>query len=147
RPIDTFRNQLTINRGSRHGVTPGAPVVIHSSTLIGFITDLYEETSIDQLLIHPATSLAAEIANETAPRGLLVGRHYTSLAITTVPQDAKLESGQKVVSSSREGLPQGLLIGTIGAVKRQENEAYQEAAVMLPYDPDSLRAVTILVLP
>lgn len=147
RPLDTFRSQLTINQGSRAGVTPGAPVVVHGSVLIGFVDDVFTNSATIQLLLHPTTSLSAEVVSEAAPRGLVVGRHYTTLAITTIPQDATLQAGQAVVSVSREGLPHGLLIGSITSVNREENEAYQEANVTLPYDPDRLRAVTILVLP
>ncbi len=147
RTLDTFQVQLVINRGAKDGVIPNAPVVVYGSTLIGFVTAVAEHASTVQLLLHPSTSLAVEVLAENTPRGLLIGRQYTSLRLTTIPRDSQLQSGNDVVSVAREGLPYGLLIGRIGAASREENAAYQEAVVTLPYDPDKLRAVSIIVLP
>ncbi len=147
RPIDTFRSQYIIDRGAQDGVSLDAPVIINGSTLVGFVTDLHEHTATVQLLLNPQTSLSVEVEQEGSPRGLLLGRQFTSLALTTVPRDVTLKPGQAIVSTPRDGMPAGLVIGRIGNVTRQENEPYQEATVRLPYDPDGLRAVMVLVLP
>lgn len=147
RPLDTFGVSFIINRGAKEGVTLQAPVVVYGSTLLGFVSQLHEHTAVVQLLLHPATNLAVEILDESNARGLLIGRRYTSLAITTVPRDAQIKSGQAVVTSAREGLPHGLHVGTIGMALREENQAYQEATITLPYDPDDVRAVNVIVEP
>lgn len=164
RSVDTFHSQLILNKGSDNGVTLGAPVVVHGATLVGFIVELHEHSALLQLLVHPSTGLSAEVQQEQSPRGLLVGQKFTSLKLITIPRDATLEQGQPVVtvshdreigaeagksiiSATGQNIPAGLLIGHLGAVFREENEAYQEAIVQLPYDLDQLRAVNILVLP
>lgn len=150
RPIDTFRTQYILNRGARDGLVLGAPVIVFDSTLVGFVTDLDETAATFQLLIHPATNLTAEVLaddeGETRGRGLLRGRHYTSTVLTTIPRDVPIQPGQAVVTSAKELLiPGALAIGTIEEVKSLESEAYQEATVRLPYDPDTLTAVHVLV--
>lgn len=147
RPIDTFHSQLIITKGAAAGVTVGAPVVVHGSTLVGFVAELNEHTAILQLLVHPSTNLTVEVDHERRPRGLLVGRHFTALQVSTIPRDVELAAGQAVVTVGRENLPAGLLVGRISTVEFKENEAYQEAALQLPYDVDQLQAVAILVLP
>lgn len=147
RPLDAFRSQMIINQGTADGVTLNAPVVVYGSSLVGFVTELHEQSAVIQLLLHPSTNFAAEVVNEMRPEGLLVGRHYTSLVLTRVPLDAELASDQTVVTPAREGVPAGLVVGMIGSITRQENEAFQEAQLKLPYDPDQLRAVNVLVLP
>lgn len=147
RPLDTFHSQFTINRGAKDGVTLDAPVVVYGSTLVGFVTELHEHAATVQLLLHPATNLAAQVASDKRPKGLVAGRHFTSLALTTVPRDATLTPGQDVVTVGKEGLPEGLLIGKISFVQSAEDAAYHEAVVSLLFDPDSLRAVNVLVLP
>lgn len=147
RPIDTFGVAFTINRGAKDGVTLQAPVVVYGSTLVGFVTQLYEHSAVVQLLLHPSTNLSVEIVGEGNARGLLVGQRYTSLALTTVPRDAQLQDGQDVVTVAREGLPHGLRVGTIGTALREENQAYQEATITLPYDPDTLRVINVIVEP
>lgn len=147
RPLDTFGVSFRINRGVRDGVTLHAPVVIYGSTLIGFVSELNASTAVVQLLLHPSTNLPVEIESENSPKGLLVGRQYTSLAATTIPRDAAIKEGQNVVTVAGENVPYGLRVGTIGVSVRQENLAYQEASLVLPYDPDQLRAVTVVVAP
>ncbi|MEX1998027.1 MAG: rod shape-determining protein MreC [Candidatus Andersenbacteria bacterium] len=147
RPLDTYHVEFVLNQGAQHGLTLGAPVVIYGSTLIGFITELHNQSARVQLLLHPATNVTAEVITESNPRGLLTGQHYTSLLLSTIPRDANLAAGQDVVTIAREGLPHGLLIGKINRIEREEDEAYQKAIVALPYDPDYLEAVIVLVEP
>jgi cell shape-determining protein MreC len=104
-------------------------------------------TAVCRLLFHPDTSLPAEVLGQDNSRGLLRGQSYTSLALTTVPRDASLKKNQSVVTVADEQTPQGLLIGTIDHINNAKNEAYQEATLSVPYSPDDLRAVTILVAP
>lgn len=147
RPLDAFGVSFIINRGVKDGITLHAPVVIYSSTLIGFISELGERTATVQLLLHPSTNLTVEALGETSPRGLLVSRHYTSLVMTTIPRDAHITAGQDVVTSASDTVPTGLRVGTVGVSRSEENQAYQEASLVLPYDPDQIRAVTIIVAP
>lgn len=149
RPLDTFRSRYVINRGGADGIVPGAPVVIQESTLIGFIAKVERHTAQVQLLLHPSTSITVETVAEEedkSGRGLLNGQHYTSLKLVTVPRDIQLKEGQPVVTVAKDNLvPQGLLIGTISVVRNQEEEAYQEADLSLPYQSDNLRAVSVLI--
>lgn len=151
RPIDTFRSRYVINRGARDGVNVGAPVVVNGSTLAGFVVELSAKTAVFQLILHPATSVAAEVLpregeGNTPARGLVVGAHYTSAWLTTVPRDQKIDRGQSVVTIAREqSLPGGLRLGTIGEIRSAESEAYQRATLELPYDVDQLEAVAVLL--
>lgn len=152
RPLDTFHSEYVLNRGVQEGVTANAPVAVFGSTLIGFITELHDHTSVMQLLVHPNTTMtAATVPHDLgAPpaRGLLKGRQYTSLALTTIPRDFKVSVGEPVVTVAKENsIPAGLVIGTIKNVTAVQNEAYQEAEVAFSYSIDSLSAVTILLPP
>ncbi|MDP3997209.1 MAG: rod shape-determining protein MreC [Candidatus Andersenbacteria bacterium] len=147
RPLDTFRTEFMINRGWAEGAVINAPVVVQGSVLIGLVTDVSEHAATVRLLLHPEQSLPAEVVGKDNSRGLLRGRAYTSLVLSTVPRDAELALGEAVVTVAQEGIPQGLLVGTVEAVQNEKNEAYQEAVVKLPYNPDELMAVTVLVQP
>lgn len=148
RPIDTFRSQVIINRGQRDGVKGGEAIVIQGSILIGFITETRERTAVATILLHPQTALAGEtVPSDGQPvQGVVQGTHYTGLQLTTVPRDQQLLVGQAVVTSPRAGrIPHGLLMGTIREIVNEETAAYQHATLELPYDPDHLRAVTLLL--
>ena len=147
RPIGTFRSELILNRGAKDGVVMGAPVVTQSSQLVGYITELNEHSAVCRLLLNPATTVAAHVLDQEHSAGLVQGRTHTALVLTTVPRDAEIQSEQTVVTSADEQTPVGLTIGTIRSIRNEENEAYQEAAIALPYDPDELLAVRVLVAP
>lgn len=151
RPVDTFRLRLVISRGLKDGVVIGAPVVIRGKTLIGYVTDASPSTATVQLLLHPQTNVTVEVSSDDPDmppaRGLLKGKHYTSLSVSTIPRDVKLAPGQAVVTQASESVPFGLFIGTIGQLYTPENEPYQSADIALPYDPDLIDAVTVLALP
>lgn len=150
RPIDTFQTEYVLSKGVAEGITLRAPVVIEGSILIGFISDVSQHTSIVRLLIHPTTNLTVEIMagqEEGNPpiRGLLIGHQYISLLVTTIPRDTELKNNLPIVTVGGTDLPGGLTVGGVGLVTNKENEPYQQAEVILPYDPDSLQGVTILL--
>lgn len=146
-PVDIFRTHLLLNRGALDGVVMGAPVVIEGSILVGFISELSEHTAVCRLLFNPDTSIPAEILAAQHARGLLSGDLYTSVILTTIPRDARLEVGQSVVTVAQGITPPALVVGVVERIYNEENEAYQEARIKVHYDPDTLRGVTILVPP
>lgn len=147
-PIDIFHSQFILNRGTKHGLIMGAPVVIRESILVGFITELSDSVSVLQLLTHPESNLPAEILQEKkAGRGLVRGKSFTGVDMVTIPRDVEISIGQKVTTINQNGLvPQGLLIGNISDTEDEEYEPYQRARLTLPYNIDDLVAVTVLVL-
>jgi len=147
RPLDPFHARFILSRGARDGIVLGAPVVIASSTLVGFVSELHEGTAVLQLLFHPSTSLPAEVLLEdTSSKGLLRGKSFTAVQLTNVPRDIPLRVGQDVVATNQQGImPPGLLIGQIATVNDEPHEPFQQARVRVPYDSDQLYAVAVLV--
>jgi len=146
-PLNVWRSELLLNRGVADGVTPGAPVVVHGSILVGFVSELSNHTATARLLIHPESSLPAEIQADEPIRGLLGGVTHTTMHLTTIPRDKEVSLGQPVVTAGNDSVPTGLLVGHIDAITAEENEAYQSAQLALPYAAEDLRAVTIVVEP
>lgn len=150
RPIDTFQSQFVINRGAQDGVSIGAPAVINSSVLVGFVTQLEQKTAVITLLFHPQTSVTAYVRADTPEiaAGLIKGDRYTTVHLTTVPRDFALSEGQEVLTQgSPQHVPAGLLIGRIHHFVSDETSIYHEAVLKVPYDPDQLAGVTILGAP
>lgn len=151
RPLDTFQSKFLISKGARDGLQLGAPLVVHGSTLVGFITELSERAAVGQLILAPETTLAAQVVSDGESEagratGLVRGQHYTSLLLTTVPRDVSLKDGQAVVTEVKAGaLPFGLLLGTIAGIQSSANDVYQEATLKLPYDVDQLRVGVVLL--
>lgn len=152
RPIDTFQSEYILNKGLEDGVTPNAPVVVQGSVLVGFIHEVAAHSSTMRTLFHPASQLTVETVPldiDIAPaRGLLRSFYYTSLSLTIIPRDQVIEPGLSVVTVSKgRDIPHGFIIGTIHSITSEENEAYQQARIDVPYDIDRVDAVHILVAP
>ena len=147
RPLNPWRSEIQLNKGVKDGVTLNAPVVVNGSILIGFVTGLADHTSTTRLLSHPAISMPAEIVADNNVRGLLRGATHTAITMTTIPRDAEIRLGQPVITTGDDSIPPGLLLGRVDNITAEENEAYQAARVSLPYAPDTLRGVSILVEP
>jgi rod shape-determining protein MreC len=146
-PLDPFQTRLVINRGAKGGIMIGAPAVVAGSTLVGFITELGEYTATLQLLSHPATNFPAELlADDATSRGLVRGKAFTTIELASVPRDIPLSVGQTVVSASQPGrVPAGLLIGQITSFEDELHEPFQQARIAVPYDPERLFAVSVLI--
>lgn len=146
-PIDTFRSQYLVNKGTRDGLILGAPAVILDSVLVGFISELNETSAILQLTTHPATTFPGKItADEKSTQGIINGHSYTSIEMTTVPRDIALVPDLAVTTVAQDKIvPGGLLIGTIDTIKTEAHDPYQQARLSLPYDKIDLKAVSFLV--
>jgi len=127
-------------------VVLGAPAVINGSTVVGFVVDLSERTSILELMFHPNMNIAGEVVNENNPaRGLVQGNSFSSVEIKTVPRDISLEAGQSVVTTVQQNLvPYGLVIGSVDTIKDEPQQPYQTASLRIPYDPDRIYTVSLL---
>lgn len=150
RPIDTLQSEYIINKGIEEGMGTGDPVVVEGSALVGFISQVSLHSAVVQTVFHPETSITAETtvtdSGATPARGLVTSKFQTSLMMGTIPRDATLAVGQNVITTSNGGqIPYGIVIGTIASISKPENEAYQQAVIQLPYNPDSIEAVTVLI--
>lgn len=149
RPLDTFRSEIMLSRGARDGVTLGAPVVMNGSTLIGFVSELHDTTAVCRLLFHPSTTLAVDVVDTNTTmitQGLVQGKQYTTIDLTTVPRDQALETGFIITTRAKPyEIPYGLIIGSVDRVYTQPGDTYQGAHLTVPYDPDLIQAVMIIV--
>jgi len=148
-PLDSYRTDYVVNRGALDGIVLGAPAVVFGSTLVGMVVELAETTAVVRSLTHPLSQLPAQITeDETVTTGIVRGRSYTSVELTSIPRDVVLAAGQSVVTTSQETIvPAGLFVGTVSTVKADEHTPYQEAFISLPIPLQRVQGVMILVAP
>lgn len=152
RPVSTLQSQYIINKGIADGVAEGSAVLVNGSALLGFTTTLSAHSAVVETLLSPNTSITGETVptdSEQPPaKGLITSNFQTSISLGTIPRDTEAKEGQSVVTSSNgEQIPYGMVIGTIATINKPDNEAYQQAGIMLPYNIDSITAVTVLRQP
>lgn len=149
RPIDTLQSTYIINKGITDGISVGDACIVQGGVLVGFITDASEHSAVLQTILHPNTSITAETVvtdeGEKPARGLITSQFQTAIRMATIPRDATLHQGQTVVSVSNGlTIPHGMIIGTITNIQKQENEAYQQVDIELPYNINNLTTVMVM---
>ena len=166
---DQFTQRIVINVGTEDGVESNRPVVIGENTLIGRTTEVSKHTAqvmllTDQMfaagvrIIPPAKfdpasselSPAVTAENISYGQGLLKTNLEGYLGVDLVPQSARTERGDFVVTSGRAGdkellFPPGLYVGKVESVSSQDIDQFKNIVVDPAMDPQDLEEVRVIV--
>jgi len=123
-----FLGYLILDRGSDAGIQRGMPVV-GAGGLVGQIVEVTSAASKVLLITDPASAVNAR-AQSSRALGIVVGQLAGGLSLQNIAQEAEVKPGDSVVTSGLGGkFPEGILIGTVNAVQRQEYEVQQNASL------------------
>ncbi len=133
RSPDRWHQQVTINRGKKHGIEPNMAVITDKG-MVGRVKSVAQFTSVVELLsdVNRSSQVSAVVQGNEAIYGIIeqYDLEQKGLYFKKIPMDAKLEVGQKVVTSGLGGIfPKGLLIGEIMEVTPDEYGLTQTALV------------------
>jgi len=110
-----YVRNLLISVGGRDGVSKGQ-VAATGDGVIGRVTEVGERSA-RVLLLTDLNSKIPVMVEATGDRALLVGDNTALPRLAYLPQDARVQPGDRIVTSSHGGaLPQGLPIGQVVAV-------------------------------
>ncbi|MBI1278106.1 MAG: rod shape-determining protein MreC [Anaerolineaceae bacterium] len=119
---------ISINKGTRDGITIGMPVVSQLG-LIGRVLDVTANAS-RVLLITDVSSAISGRLQTTRDEGSIVGQASNDLRMEFIPLNAKVQEGDIVITSGLGGnLPAGIVIGQVTSVQQREFELFQNAVV------------------
>ncbi len=129
RDQSTYNDQITINKGSEHGIKEGMAVET-SKGMIGKIDSVSQYTSVVKLLTcedkTTSASIKVNIDETKSVDGILQGYDINSgLYIIYLYEDIdEIQKGMQVVTSGMGGgYPSGLLVGEIEQVKTLSNQS------------------------
>lgn len=144
---DPARASYVVARGSRDGVRPGAPVIAGDGILIGTIHSADEGTSTIRPVLDPRSKILVVIPREKGSvYGIVGGRFSVGVELTTVPITEELRIGDIVLTSGlQEGIPAGLVLGTISDIKKNPEDLFQTASLSLPYTTPPPRNISIII--
>jgi rod shape-determining protein MreC len=112
--LGAYRNRVTLNLGSRDGVSVGQ-VVIDARGIMGQITDVMPTTSTAMLITDPSHAVPVTI-ERTGLRTIAYGweRGGDMLSLPNIPVSADVRTGDKLVTSGLGGrFPPGFPVGEI----------------------------------
>jgi rod shape-determining protein MreC len=144
RDISPFLHYIIINRGSDDGLRRGMPVV-SSQGLVGRVAAVTADGARVQLITDPDTAINVRIQPSGA-EGLLQGSITGDITVGAIPQDAKIGSGDLVLTSGLGGnYPPDMLTGQVSGVSQRPVELFQTAAVEPVVDFSQLEIVLVIV--
>jgi rod shape-determining protein MreC len=144
RDISPFLHYIIINRGSDDSLRRGMPVV-SSQGLVGRVAAVTAGGARVQLINDPDTAINVRIQPSGA-EALLQGSITGDLTVEAIPQDAKIQNGDLVLTSGLGGnYPPDILIGQISGVRQRPVELFQSATVEPVVDFSLLEIVLVIV--
>jgi rod shape-determining protein MreC len=143
---DMNLNALVVDKGANHGIAKGQPVVSAGGILVGKIFKVKASTSLVLLINDNFSKVAATTFNEARTVGMVEGEYGLGIKMNFIPPEEKIFDGDLVVTSGIEdGVPRGLVIGTISSVVKKPESLFQQASVRSPVEFGKLYLLTILV--
>ena len=136
---------LLIDQGSHDGIKTGLAAVVNEGHLIGIVDSVSEYTSTIRLLEDDQTRIPVSILGQSETSGLLIGEGGFLLKMEYIPQDRELNIGDAIITSNlHERIPDGLVIGTIYQVIKEETASFQEALIEPIYKSSTYSNVLII---
>lgn len=143
--VDTspFLRYVIINRGSDDGLRRGMPVVTHQG-LVGRVASVLPNAARVQLITDAGSRINVQLqksGEEAALQGSLTG----DISLQSIPQDAKVDTGDVIITSGLGGdYPSDLIVGQVSSVRRRPSELFQTASVQPVVDFAGLKVVLVI---
>ena len=148
---DTWRDVITINKGSKDGIQPQMSVMSVNG-LVGKVLDVNTTSARIALLSNADNTLvrvAAMIQNEKEPiYGTITGydEKTNMLVMSQIQATQDIKVGDKVVTSGLGGIsPNSLYIGTVEEVAMDRFGLYKEVKIRPAADTNDVRYVTVVI--
>jgi rod shape-determining protein MreC len=123
---DPYRNQVTLNKGTREGVYRGQALV-DAHGVIGQIVSIGHLRSQALLITDPDHGIPVEV-NRTGMQTIAIGAADLGLRLPFLASNADLQVGDLLVSSALGGrFPAGYPVGTVYEVRHVAGEHFMEA--------------------
>lgn len=142
---DPYSRKIFINRGARHGIAAGAPVV-NEAGVLGQVTEIYPLSAVVTLLTDRDAAIPV-LNTRTQQRGAAFGgaEGGTALELRFVAANADVQAGDAMTTSGVDGVyPPGLPVAKVARVERRSDAGFARI-VLAPMVPmDNLRHMLVL---
>ena len=135
---------IFINRGTNHKVQKNSSVM-NNAGVIGHVIHSSPNSS-KVLLITDGRGAVDSLFQETRESGITVGTGGNICEMKFVPISAKINLGDKVISSGLGGVfPKGLVVGRVVDIVKQSQELFQDIMVEPSADLSNIEEVIVLL--
>ena len=145
--VNLRNNYITINRGSKDGITKDMGVIC-SSGVVGFVVNTTDHLANIQSVLHKKTKVSAMLADTRDLGSFLWGDNLDPHQglLVDVSNNVKPRIGEPVVTSTLSSLyPAGIPIGKISNLHAKEGGLFLNMEVSLAVDYSKLEYVYVVV--
>lgn len=141
-----FSQQVVLNKGSRHNVREGQPIV-DAAGVMGQVVRVTPLTSTVMLITDPSHAVPVEV-NRNGLRAIARGIGDPGrLELSLLPRNADIQEGDLLVTSGLDGrFPPGYPVARVAAVERGPDTPFARVSAEPVAQLDSTRVV-LLVMP
>lgn len=134
---------IKVNEGN---VSKDAPVLTKDKVVCGKVTNIYNKLIEVSLLSNKKSTFSAEVITENERvEGVLRGKGNFELYIDLISKDKEISEGDIVVTSSLgNDFPEGLVIGTIKEIRKDDASPYIVGEVDFACDINDLNNLLII---
>ncbi|MDP4038383.1 MAG: rod shape-determining protein MreC [bacterium] len=139
---DNIRKFLTLDKGSRHGLKKGMPVV-SSGILVGTLDEVDSFSSKVFLINDPEFRIRA-IGQDGRASGIVRGQLGQGLLMEKIAQNEIINLNEFVITAGSDDVPKGILIGQVEGIVRNDNAIFQSADLKSLINPSKLELVFVV---
>lgn len=148
REHDNFSQTFVINIGSKDGVKLNQ-AVIHKEGLVGYISNVSDNTSNVTTILDPRTSVSVTISTINEPailKGNLELKANNSLKLEYIPIDAEISIGDMLYSSGLGSMfPSSLPVGKVTKIINNKNDSDRYAIAEPCVNIRAINEVSVIV--
>jgi len=123
---------LTINKGSNEGIKKGMPVISQNKAVVGAVSEVYGNFSEVTLISNKNSAVNVEVLGSQPVEGVIKGKGGLQVFLDLVLISDIIEQGDVLVTSGLDGVfPQGLLVGQVGRIDKNDQNPHQQARITL----------------
>lgn len=132
---------ILVNRGKEDGISKDMPVISSEKILLGKVGEVFDNFSTIILISNSKVTFDIEVLSENPSAteslnralGAAKGEGNSKLIFQFIPKEAQIKEGDIVTTSALGGnFPQGLLVGTINTLEKNDIEPFQQGEIK-PY--------------
>ena len=141
---DPYTRKVVLDRGGRHGVVLGAPVLDETGVL-GQVTRVYPLTA-EVTLVTDRDAAVPVLNARTQQRGVAYGMPQAQgMELRFMAGNADVQAGDSLLTSGLDGIyPAGLPVAKVLRVDRRADSAFARIALVPMAEPDSPKHVLVL---
>lgn len=151
RESSEFRRVISLDKGTRSGISIGDVVVAGGGALAGRVIEVGPDSATVVLLTDGTSTVIGQLVSNAA-RGQVVGQLGGVLVMEQIDSSDEVALGDEVVSAGielgggvRSPYPKGLLIGQVVDIRRDANAVVQTAYLQPAADFEKLEFVLVIL--